>query len=100
MKLHIKLIFKGAKPAGARFSKLPVITWPRYVKLFILFSIPDGSFKSFEYSDTVNLLAKETKWTLLEFRTHPTFLEILISKSDFGPGKLPGLSRNGLLEPA
>ena len=36
-----------------------------------------------------------TKWTLLEFRTQPTFLEILISKSDFGPVKLPGLSRNG-----
>ena len=60
----------------------------------VLFSIPDGSFKSFEYY-TVKLLAKETKWTLLEFRTHPTFLEILISKSDFGPVKLPGLSRNG-----
>ena len=29
-------------------------------------------------------------------KTHLTFLEILISKSDFGPAvKLPGLSRNG-----
>ena len=59
----------------------------------VLFSIPDGSFKSFEYY-RVKLLAKETKWTSLEFRTHPTLLEILISKSDFGPVKLPGLSRN------
>ena len=42
----------------------------------VLFSIPDGSFKSFEYY-TVKLLAKETKWTLLEFGTHATFLEIL-----------------------
>ena len=32
---------------------------------------------------------------LLEFRTHPAFLQILISKSDFEPAKLPGLSRNG-----
>ena len=42
---------------------------------------------------TVKFSAKETKWTLLEVRTHPTFLEILISKYDFGPVKLPGLSR-------
>ena len=41
------------------------------------------------------LLAKETKWILLEVRTHPTFLESLISKSYLGPVKLPGLSRNG-----
>ena len=44
---------------------------------------------------TVKLSAKETKWTLLEVRTHPTILENLISKYDFGPVKLPGLSRNG-----
>ena len=62
----------------------------------VLFTIPDGGFKSFEYY-TVKSLAKETKWTLLEFRTHPTFLEIYIWKSDFGPVKLPGLSRNGPL---
>ena len=61
-----------------------------------MFSIPDGSFKRFEYY-AVKLLAKETKWTLLEFRTHATFLEILISKSDFRPVNLPGLSRNGPL---
>ena len=45
----------------------------------------------------VKLLAKETKWTSLEARTHPTFPETLISKYDFGPGKLSGLSRNGPL---
>ena len=44
---------------------------------------------------TVKLLAKETKWTLLEDRTHPTFLEDLISKSDSGHVELLGLSRNG-----
>ena len=42
----------------------------------VLFSIPDGSFKSFENSK-VKLLAKETKRTSLEVRTHPTFLETL-----------------------
>ena len=42
------------------------------------------------------LSAKETtKWTSLKLRTQPTFLETLISKSDFGPVMLPGLSRNG-----
>ena len=39
--------------------------------------------------------AGETKLTSLEVRTRPTFLETLISKYDFGPVKLPGLSRNG-----
>ena len=43
-----------------------------------LFSIPDGSFKTFE-SYTVKFSAKETKWTSLEARTHPSFLETLIS---------------------
>ena len=54
--------------------------------------IPAKSFKRFE-----NCTGKETKWTSLEVRTHPTFLETLISKYDFGPVKLPGLSRNGPL---
>ena len=62
---------------GARFSKLPVITGP--IKLTVLFSIPDESFKTFE-SYTVKFSAKETKWTSLEARTHPSFLETLISK--------------------
>ena len=62
----------------------------------VLFSIPDRNFKSSE-NYTVKLSAKETKWTSLEVRTHPTFLEILISKYGFGPVKFPGLSRNGPL---
>ena len=33
-----------------------------------------------------------------EVRTRPTFLATLISKSDSGPVKLPGLSRNGPLD--
>ena len=62
--------------------------------LAVLFSIPDGSFKSFE-NYTVKLSAKETKWTSLEVRTHPTFLETMISKYDFRSVKLLGLLRNG-----
>ena len=31
---------------------------------------------------TIKLLVKETKWTSLEVRTHPAFLETLISKYD------------------
>ena len=57
-----------------------------------MFFILDSSFKRFENS-TVKWSAKETKWTSLEAKTHPTFLENLISKYDFGPVKLPGLSR-------
>ena len=60
----------------------------------VLFFIQEGSFKRFE-NYTVKLSAKETKWTSLRGRTHPTFLENLISKDDFGPVKLLGLSRNG-----
>ena len=43
----------------------------------------------------MKVLARETKLTSLEARTRPTFLETLISKHDFRPVKLPGLSRNG-----
>ena len=76
---------------GARFSKLPVITGP--VKLFC-FPLQIGVSKVLNRY-TVKLLAKETKRTSLEVTTRPTFLETLISKSDFGPVKLPGASRNG-----
>ena len=78
----------------AHFSKLPVIIGP--VGQFC-FSFIDSSFKRFE-NCTVKLSAKETKWTSLEVKTHPTFLENLISKYDFGRRggvKLPGLSRTG-----
>ena len=79
---------------GARFSKLPVITGP--VKLFC-FSFQVG-VSEFRFENcTVKVSARETKLTSLEVRTRPTFLEILISKYDFGPVKLPGLSRNGPL---
>ena len=62
-----------------------------------MFSIPDGSFRRFE-NCTVKVSVRETKLTSLEARTRPTFLETLISKYDFGPVKLPGLSRNGPLD--
>ena len=59
-----------------------------------MFFFLDSSFKRFE-NCTVSLSAKETKWTSLQVRTHPTFLGNLISKYDFGPVKLTGRSRNG-----
>ena len=59
-----------------------------------MFFTLDSSFKRFE-NCTVKLSAKETKWTSSEVRTRPTFLHTLISNSDTGPVKLPGLSRNG-----
>ena len=60
----------------------------------VLFSVKDGSFKSFE-NGTGKLLVKETKWASLEVRIQHTILENLISKYDTGPVKLPGLLRNG-----
>ena len=51
-----------------------------------MFSIKDGSLKGFE-NGAVKLSATETKWTSLEVRTHPTFVETLISKNDSGPVK-------------
>ena len=63
-----------------------------------MYFIPDESFKRFE-NCTVKISVNETKWTSLEARTHLTLLETLISKFDFGPVKLPGLSRNGLQMP-
>ena len=85
------LVSTKARRSGARFAILPIIT--ALVKL----RVSDESFKRFE-NCTVKLSAKETKWTSLEVRTHPTFLETSISKYDFGPVKLPGLSRNGPLD--
>ena len=61
-----------------------------------MFSIKDGSFKSFE-NGVVKLSLKVTKRTSVEVRTLPTFPETSILKYDFGPVKLPGLSRNGPL---
>ena len=75
---------------GARFSKLPVITGP-----IELFCFPLRMGVSKVLNSTVKLSAKESKCTSSEVRTLPTFLETLISKHDFGPVKLPGLSRNG-----
>ena len=78
---------------GACFSKLPVIIGP--VKLYC-FPFQMGVSKLLKIIQ-LRFSAKETKWTSLEVRTHPTFLETLTSKYDFGPVKLTGLSRNGPL---
>ena len=62
--------------------------------MFFILDSTVSSFKRFE-NCTVKFSAKETKWISLEVKTHPTFLKNLISKYDFRPVKLPGLSRNG-----
>ena len=45
----------------------------------------------------MKLSVNETKWSGLLARTHAFILYISISIFDFGPEKLPGLSRNGPL---
>ena len=45
----------------------------------------------------IKLSVNETKWSSLLARTHAFILYISISIFDFGPEKLPGLSRNGPL---
>ena len=45
------------------------------------------------------LSVSETKWSSLLARTRALILYISIWKFDFGPEKLPGLSRNGPLAP-
>ena len=97
LKKECMAMFWTSKKSGTCSSKLPVITGP--VKLFcfpLQMGVSIGQKKL--YSKQVKLLAKETEWALLEVRTHPTFLEILISKSDTGPVKLPGFSRNRPLD--
>ena len=56
-----------------------------------------GVSKVLKLNYTVKLSPKKTKWTSLEVGTHPTFVETLISKYDFGPVKLPRRSTNGPL---
>ena len=82
----------GTKKPGAHFSKPPVITGP--VKLFY-FPLIDTIFKSFKIC-TVKLSAKETIWTSYFL----LFLRLWFQNMpDFGPVKLPGLSRNGPQNP-
>ena len=67
---------------GARFLKLLVITGP--VKLFCFpIQMGDG-IKRFE-SCTVKLSAKETIWTSLEVRIHPSFQRVWFQNMISGP---------------
>ena len=56
--------------------------------------IKDRGFNSFA-SNMIKLSVNETKWSSLLARTGALILYILIWIFDFGPEKLPGLSRNG-----
>ena len=67
LKLHQTL---EAKNIFNRLSSNPFLEAPGNcrARLAVLYSIPDGSFKTFE-SYTVKFSAKETKWTSLEVNT-------------------------------
>ena len=56
--------------------------------------IKDRGFNSFA-SNVIKLSVNETKWSCLLARTRALILYISIWIFDFGPLKLPGLSRNG-----
>ena len=56
-----------------------------------------SGFNSFS-SSMIKLSVNETQWSSLLARTRALILYISIWKFDFGPEKLPGLSRNGLLQ--
>ena len=47
----------------------------------------------------IKLSVNETKWSILLARARALILFISIGIFDFGPEKLTGLSRNGLLAP-
>ena len=84
---------KRRSPANieARFSKVPIINGPGKLASFY---IKDRGFNSFA-SNTIKLSVNETKWSSLLARTRALILYISIWIFDFGPAKLPGLSRNG-----
>ena len=54
----------------------------------------EGGFNSFA-SNRIKLSVNETEWSSLLARTRARILYISIWKFDFGPERLPGLSRNG-----
>ena len=74
--MKVKCLATQSPRPGALFSKLPVIAGP--VKLFC-FPFQMGVSKLLKIIQ-LRFSAKETKWTSLEVRTHPTFLETSISK--------------------
>ena len=80
----------------ARFSKVPIIN--RHVRL--LFFTCKIEVSIVLHLTWYKLSLNETKWSTLLSRTRALILYISIWISDFGPEKLPGLSRNGPLTPA
>ena len=80
-------MFWNLRNPGAGFSKVPIINGRGKLSPFTL------GFNSFA-SNMIKQSVNETKWSSLLARTCTLFLYILIWISDFGPVKLPGLSRN------
>ena len=100
LKKHISYLEMGSISVallgpGARFSKVPIINGPGKLPPFTL---KIEVFNSF-VSNVIKLSVNETKWSSLLARTRALILYISIWIFDFGPEKLPGLSRNGPLNP-
>ena len=74
---------------GARFSKAPIINGSVKLLLFT-FKIEFNSFAS----NMIKLSVSETKWSSLLASTRALIPYISIWIFDFGPKKLPRLSRN------
>ena len=77
---------------------LIIIDWGPFLegRQAVVVYIQDRGFNSFA-SNMIKLSVNETKWSSLLAKTRDRILYILIRKFDFGPEKLPGLSRNGPL---
>ena len=77
-------------PGTPRFSKAPITNGP--VKL-LLFTCNCRGLKRFA-ANMIKLSVSETQWSSLLARTRALIRYISIWIFDFGPEKLPGLSRN------
>ena len=91
-------------PLAARPIRSTVQTWGPFLespdnlraRKAVVVYMQDRGFNSFA-SNMIKLSVNETKWSSLLARTCALILYISIWKFDFGPEKLPGLSRNGPL---
>ena len=81
--LHFRNVCKPE--SGARFSKASIINRPQ-------------SCCCLHASNMIKLSVSETKWSSLLARTRTLILCFSIRMFDFGPQKLPVLSRNGPLD--
>ena len=89
------LSLKSCTRVGARFSKVAIINGPAK-PLLIMCKMKFSSWAS----NMIKLSVNKTKCSSLLARALAFILYISIRMFDFGPEKLPGLSRNGPLTPS